>query len=77
MSFKPTDYKPYDFGNRRHIGPSPAEMDDMLQVVGAADLDTLIHETVPEGIRQAEELGFGDGMSERQLLERMREIAGA
>lgn len=21
-----TDYKPYDFANRRHIGPSPAEM---------------------------------------------------
>jgi len=25
MPFKPTDYLPYDFANRRHIGPSPAE----------------------------------------------------
>ena len=35
MSFEPTDYLPYDFANRRHIGPSPEEMDDMLAVVGA------------------------------------------
>ena len=26
MPFTPTDYLPYDFANRRHIGPSPAEM---------------------------------------------------
>ena len=30
MSFTPTDYDPYDFANRRHIGPSPQEMADML-----------------------------------------------
>jgi len=53
MSFKPTDYLPYDFANRRHIGPSPKEMAEMLSTVGAADLDTLIDETVPKGIRQA------------------------
>ena len=23
MTFTPTDYNPYDFANRRHIGPSP------------------------------------------------------
>jgi len=34
MSFTPVDYDPYDFANRRHIGPSPAEMDDMLKAVG-------------------------------------------
>ena len=36
MPFTATEYLPYDFANRRHIGPSPAEMDDMLAVVGAA-----------------------------------------
>jgi len=34
MPFEPTDYLPYDFANRRHIGPSPAEMAEMLAVVG-------------------------------------------
>ena len=30
MTFTPTEYQPYDFANRRHIGPSPAEMTEML-----------------------------------------------
>ena len=30
MTFTPTDYLPYDFANRRHIGPSPKEMEQML-----------------------------------------------
>ena len=29
-----TDYQPYDFANRRHIGPSPSEMTDMLKAGG-------------------------------------------
>ena len=37
-----TDYQPYDFANRRHIGPSPAEMTEMLGVVGFPSLDALI-----------------------------------
>jgi hypothetical protein len=47
MTFTPTDYNPYDFANRRHIGPSPAEMDEMLKAVGVSTLDALIDETVP------------------------------
>ena len=34
MTFTPVDYNPYDFANRRHIGPSPAEMAEMLKAVG-------------------------------------------
>ena len=40
--FQFTDYQPYDFANRRHIGPSPAEMTDMLKVIGYNSLDGLI-----------------------------------
>ncbi|MFQ6550969.1 aminomethyl-transferring glycine dehydrogenase [Aestuariibius insulae] len=72
MTFTPTDYLPYDFANRRHIGPSPAEMDEMLAVVGATDLDALIDDTLPENIRQKEPLEFGKAMSERELLHHMR-----
>ncbi len=72
MTFKPTDYLPYDFANRRHIGPSPAEMSDMLKTVGAKSLAALIDDTVPAAIRMKEPLDFGKAMSEREVLEHMR-----
>ena len=72
MAFTPTDYLPYDFANRRHIGPSPAEMEEMLGKVGAASLDALIDDTLPKGIRMAGSLDFGRPMSEREVLEHMR-----
>ncbi|MFP4273833.1 MAG: aminomethyl-transferring glycine dehydrogenase [Paracoccaceae bacterium] len=75
MAFEPTDYRPYDFANRRHIGPSPSEMAEMLEVVGAGSLEALIDDTVPAAIRQAEPLDFGKPLSERELLHRMREVA--
>ena len=75
MTFTPTDYLPYDFANRRHIGPSASEMDEMLAVLGVSSLDALIDETVPEKIRQAEPLSFGKPKSERELLWYMRQVA--
>ncbi|MFX0542841.1 aminomethyl-transferring glycine dehydrogenase [Roseovarius sp. S4756] len=76
MAFEPTDYLPYDFANRRHIGPSPEEMEGMLKVLGASSLDALIDETVPKAIRQKEPLDFGKAKSERELLHHMRRVAG-
>uniref|UniRef100_UPI003F6D6E55 aminomethyl-transferring glycine dehydrogenase subunit GcvPA n=1 Tax=Roseicyclus sp. TaxID=1914329 RepID=UPI003F6D6E55 len=75
MPWMPTQYDPTDFANRRHIGPSPAEMAEMLKVVGAESLDALIDETLPEAIRQARPLDWAP-MSEAELLAHMREIAG-
>jgi len=75
MPFSPTDYDPYDFANRRHIGPSPAEMSDMLNVVSAPSLDALIDQTVPESIRQVEPLEIGEALSERELTWTLRQIA--
>lgn len=72
MPFKPTEYLPYDFANRRHIGPSPEEMDRMLATVGAESVEALIDDTVPAGIRQKEKLDFGRAKSERELLHHMR-----
>jgi len=69
-----TDYNPDDFANRRHIGPSPAEMDEMLKVVGADSLDALIEQTVPASIRQADTLDW-EPLSEAGLIARMREVA--
>jgi glycine cleavage system P protein (glycine dehydrogenase) len=68
-------YEPYDFANRRHIGPSPEEMAEMLEVVGVMSLDELIAETVPKDIRQTKQLDFGQPLSERGALDLLRETA--
>jgi len=68
-------YDPYDFANRRHIGPSAKEIKEMLEVVGAPDLQTLIDETVPQDIRQTERIDFGKSLTERRALDKMREVA--
>ena len=75
MTFTPTDYLPYDFANRRHIGPSPSEMAQMLDVVGAKDLNALIDDTLPKSIRQQVPLDFGKPKSERELLHHMKQVA--
>jgi glycine dehydrogenase len=75
MTYEPIDYLPYDFANRRHIGPSPDEMAKMFETLGVADLDALIEETVPHAIRQAQALDFGKPLSERELLYQMRKVA--
>ncbi|MBT55397.1 MAG: glycine dehydrogenase (aminomethyl-transferring) [Mameliella sp.] len=75
MTYEPIDYLPYDFANRRHIGPSPEEMAAMFDVLGVSGLDQLIEETVPKAIRQDEPLDFGKPLSERELIYRLREVA--
>ncbi len=76
MPYAPIDYLPYDFANRRHIGPSPEEMAQMLEVLGVDTLEALIDQTVPADIRQADPLEFGKPMSEREMLHHMEQVAG-
>ena len=71
--FTPTNYNTYDFANRRHIGPSPSEMEEMLKSVGVRDLDQLIAETVPASIRQDKPLSWAP-LTEYRLLEKMRAV---
>jgi len=75
MTYKPSDYLPYDFANRRHIGPSPAEMAEMFKVLGVKDMDELIDQTIPRSLRQDKPLDFGKPKSERELLWFMRQVA--
>jgi glycine dehydrogenase len=75
MPFTPTDYDTYDFANRRHIGPSPSEMADMLAVLGVGSLDELIDQTVPASIRQSTPLDWAP-MTEHAILQKMRKVAG-
>ena len=74
MTYTPVDYNAYDFANRRHIGPSPSEMDEMLKAVGVLTLDELIDQTVPPSIRQSKPLTWAP-LAEHELLARMGEVA--
>ncbi len=69
-------YQPYDSANRRHIGPSPKEMAEMLKVVGANSVDALIDETVPKSIRRDTPLDWGPALSERDTVYHIRRVAG-
>jgi len=64
-----------DYFQPRHIGPSAAETDDMLDVVGAASLDALIDEAIPQAIRLRAPLDLPPAESEHQYLRRLTAIA--
>ncbi|MBL0373844.1 aminomethyl-transferring glycine dehydrogenase [Rhizobium sp. KVB221] len=70
-----TDYDPYNFADRRHIGPSPVEMAAMLKTVGYSSLDALIDDTVPSSIRLKTPLKWDKPLTEREALDKMRETA--
>src|SRR5687768_4542102 len=59
----------------RHIGPSPAERDEMLRVAGAASLDALVDEAIPAAIRRQRPLNLPPAESEHQYLQRLTEVA--
>jgi glycine dehydrogenase len=75
MTYKESSYAPYDFANRRHIGPSPAEMAEMLKAVGAPSLDALIDEIVPDDIRLKTPMTWGKALSEQAVLAKLRSVA--
>ena len=64
---------------RRHIGPSPRDVEAMLHSVGAPSLEALMRETLPPSIRQKTPLKLnGDvqlPMSEMQALAHMHDLA--
>ncbi|MBM3516834.1 MAG: aminomethyl-transferring glycine dehydrogenase [Alphaproteobacteria bacterium] len=68
-----------DFGDSgfvpRHIGPMPAEIDDMLHTVGAASLEALIERAVPAVIRSREPLPLPPSRSEADVLAELRAMA--
>src|ERR1700743_3042042 len=72
--FKPAAEPATDFV-RRHIGPSPRDVQAMLDAVGAASLDSLMSETLPSSIRQKAPLDLGRALSETEALAHMSELA--
>jgi glycine dehydrogenase len=59
----------------RHIGPSPADVRAMLDLLGYDSLDALIDSTVPAGIRLQRPLDIHAPMTEFEALNNLRNIA--
>ena len=60
---------------RRHIGPSEAEIAEMLKVVGAASLDDLVSRTVPAAIRQADLSALPPPATEAEAIAELRTLS--
>ncbi len=62
---------------RRHIGPSHDEQAEMLATLGFTHRDQLIDAAVPKAIRSDHPLALPEPISERAVLERLRELAAS
>jgi glycine dehydrogenase len=71
---RPADEAATSFA-RRHIGPSPRDIEAMLTSVGAASLTALMNETLPPSIRQQAPLDLGPALNETEALAHMSELA--
>jgi glycine dehydrogenase len=60
---------------QRHIGPSPAQQTEMSQALGYENLDALIEDTIPRGIRREAPMALADPQTEQAVLQRLRDIA--
>jgi glycine dehydrogenase len=78
MTTRPTLGELLDRGEfaRRHIGPTAAERDEMVAAVGAVDIEELIAQTVPASIRSELPLALRPPVTESEMLEELRGIAG-
>ncbi|MCB0401277.1 MAG: aminomethyl-transferring glycine dehydrogenase [Flavobacteriales bacterium] len=59
----------------RHIGPRAHDVTEMLAACGAASIDELIEQTIPNKIRLKNELMLAKPMSEFEYLNHSRELA--
>ena len=63
-----------DFASR-HIGPTPRDIEAMLEVIGVPTLDDLLDRTVPVSIRHDEPLALDPALSEREAVEALRAMS--
>jgi len=67
--------RPSDTFVHRHVGPSEAEIAEMLRAIGLASLDELTSSTIPADIRVKAPLALGAPRAEHELLAELRETA--
>ena len=66
---------PTDTFVRRHIGPSDADVAEMLRTLGLGSLEELSAQTVPASIRLKSPLKLGPPRGEFELLQELKQIA--
>ncbi|MBW4611143.1 MAG: aminomethyl-transferring glycine dehydrogenase [Hassallia sp. WJT32-NPBG1] len=59
----------------RHIGPNSDDIQQMLDLLGIANLDALIDKTVPQAIRLKQSLQLPEALSEYAALAKLKKIA--
>ncbi|CAN5589324.1 aminomethyl-transferring glycine dehydrogenase [soil metagenome] len=67
--------RPLDQFVQRHLGPRPAEIEQMLAALGHDSLDALIAATVPAAIRMSSALNLPGPRSESEVLSELRALA--
>ncbi|MEK9928238.1 MAG: glycine dehydrogenase (aminomethyl-transferring), partial [Halieaceae bacterium] len=68
------DRHPADF-DRRHIGPSLKQQQEMARELGYESMDALIDRAVPEKIRKRDSLNLPAALTEQAALAKLREYA--
>jgi glycine dehydrogenase len=58
----------------RHIGPREADLQPMLQTIGAATLDQLITETIPDDIRLKSALDLDEPLTEYEFSQHIHQL---
>ena len=59
----------------RHIGPREKDIKNMLEMINASSMESLINETIPEKILLNDEMNLPDELSETRFIEYMQGIA--
>ena len=59
----------------RHIGPSPADVEQMLNELGVSTLEQLVDQAVPDVIRKDGRLDLPDPKTETEILAELLELA--
>ena len=59
----------------RHIGPNQEELSQMLHTIGVGSIEELIDLSIPKSIQSKEKLNVGNGISEKELIEKLKSIA--
>ena len=62
---------------QRHIGPNHDDTQKMLSIIGLKSVDELISKTVPENIRSKKAMEIPAGLSEFEMLQSLKKIAGS
>ncbi len=59
----------------RHVGPQEDELNSMLDIIGVKNIEELIYQTLPDGIRLKSELDLPPAMSEYEYLGHLKALA--